>query len=265
MADDPENKNPDLAKTREEFLQVFRKGADFTEELLSENERLRYRVAEFEAREAGTDEGLIAELMDKVKRLETEHSGMMQRFHEVEDENRSFANRYVEIEAENNNLLNIYVASYQLHSTLDFEEVLSIITEITLNFVGAEEFAVAFMEEDGMLYPLIAEGIDKSDVAKSDIVGSVLDTGAPHFAENLQPAGEGDPVACIPHIFKDQAIGRLVIYKFLQQKTELAKVDHELFTLLAGHAATAIFSAKLYTDSQRKLNTIQGLIDLVTS
>ena len=29
----------------------------------------------------------------------------------------------MEIEEENNNLANLYVASYQLHSTLDFDEV----------------------------------------------------------------------------------------------------------------------------------------------
>ena len=38
----------------------------------------------------------------------------------------------------------------------------------------------------------------------------------------------------------------------------------ELFTLLAGHAATAILASKLYSQSERKLNTIQGFIDLLT-
>ena len=33
----------------------------------------------------------------------------------------------------------------------------------------------------------------------------------------------------------------ICIYRFLQQKKQFAAVDHELFTLLAGHAATAIF------------------------
>ena len=41
-------------------------------------------------------------------------------------------------------------------------------------------------------------------------------------------------------------------------------MDHELFTLLAGHAATSIFAAQLYAQSERKLNTIQGFIDLLT-
>jgi hypothetical protein len=40
-------------------------------------------------------------------------------------------------------------------------------------------------------------------------------------------------------------------------------MDYELFTLLAGHAATALFSAKLYSTSERKLNTLQGFLDML--
>ena len=32
----------------EEFLQIFKKGAEFTHELMKENERLRFRVLELE-------------------------------------------------------------------------------------------------------------------------------------------------------------------------------------------------------------------------
>ena len=36
-------------------------------------------------------------------------------------------------------------------------------------------------------------------------------------------------------------------------------------SLLAAHAATAIFSSKLYSQSERKLNTIQSFLDLLTT
>jgi len=47
------------------------------------------------------------------------------------------------------------------------------------------------------------------------------------------------------------------------QKTSFTTMDYELFTLLAGHAATAIFSAKLYSTSSRKLSTLQGFLDML--
>jgi hypothetical protein len=40
-------------------------------------------------------------------------------------------------------------------------------------------------------------------------------------------------------------------------------MDYELFTLLAGHAATAIFASKLYSASARKLTTLQGFLDMM--
>ena len=40
-------------------------------------------------------------------------------------------------------------------------------------------------------------------------------------------------------------------------------LDFELFNLLAGHAATALFASKLYSESERKLSTIQGFLDLL--
>ena len=72
------------------------------------------------------------------------------------------------------------------------------------------------------------------------------------------------PIVCIPLKIKEQVIGVITIYKLLVQKDEFTSVDYELFTLLAGHAATAVFSSRLYSDSERKLSTIQGFIDLLT-
>jgi GAF domain-containing protein len=72
-------------------------------------------------------------------------------------------------------------------------------------------------------------------------------------------------MVCIPLKIKERVIGVIVIYALLVQKKEFDPVDYELFTLLAGHAATAIFSAKLYSESERKLSTIQSFIGLLSS
>jgi hypothetical protein len=271
--DKKKNRSEDLLTPREEVQQLFKRGAEFTEELLKQNERLRYRIAQLESQggSQGSDDSLLKELVEKIQRLETERDDIRRRFSEVEAENRDFASRYVEIEDENNKLMNIYVASYQLHSTLDFDEVLQILTEIILNFVGAENFAIALKDDTKHeLHPLIVEGVEPADIRKlpmnKGVVGDVLKKGDAYFAPSFDDGAAPDkPVVCVPLRIKDNVIGVVIIYRFLEQKRTLANVDHEIFTLLAGHAATAIFSAKLYTDSQRKLSTIQGLIDLVTS
>jgi transcriptional regulator with GAF, ATPase, and Fis domain len=276
---DPKDKpkSEELLAARQEFLQMFKRGAEFTEELLKENERLRFRVAELGTRSAAPDRDgqLVHEMIEKIQRLESDRQELARRFKEVEAENKDFAARYVEVENENNNLLNIYVASYQLHSTLDFQEVLQIITEIVLNFVGAEVFAICLVgDKETELKPLVVEGLPREAAVlisgEGAVVGGVLRSGEPYFnkdTDDLQPVHvtADAPIVCIPLKIKDRVIGVISIHRFLPQKKKLQHVDYELFTLLAGHAATAIFSAKLYTESKRKLNTIQGLIDLVTS
>ena len=73
------------------------------------------------------------------------------------------------------------------------------------------------------------------------------------------------PIAAIPLKIKENVIGVISIYKLLVQKDAFTAVDYELFSLLAAHAATAIFSSKLYSQSERKLTTIQGFLDLLTT
>lgn len=260
----------------EEFLQVFKKGAEFTQDLLRENERLRYRVLELEKNQLAGGEGAapsgeVQKLAERIAALEQEKQEILNRIKQVEDENQDFAARYIEIEDENNNLANLYIASYQLHSTLDFKEVLQIITEIIINLIGAEEFAILLLDEKSdELQAVATEGVEREEIPLvrlgKGVIGQVASSGESYFVADVDSYARdfGHPMVCIPLKIKDHVIGVLAIYKLLMQKTEFAPVDYELFTLLAGHAATAIFSSRLYSDSERKLSTIQGFIDLLT-
>jgi transcriptional regulator with GAF, ATPase, and Fis domain len=260
----------------EEFLQIFKKGAEFTQELLRENERLRYRAVEMEELLRSTERKSTVtdgeELLTRIEELEKERQDLLKKYRDVEAENKEFASRYLEIEEENNNLANLYVASYQLHSTLDFEEVLQVIVEIIINLIGAEVFAILLVDEKTKeLKAVASEGIDKGEIrpvrAGEGKIGWVAKAGENYFAEHI-PESErvetDEPIVCIPLSIKQHVIGVIVIYRLLQQKAKFSDLDHELFTLLAGHAATAIFASRLYSESERKLSTIQGFIDLLT-
>ena len=259
----------------EEFLQVFKKGAEFTQDLLRENERLRFRVLELEkAQTPGSEQPHAPEvrkLAERIADLEHEKKEILDRIKQVEEENQDFAARYLEIEDENNNLANLYIASYQLHSTLDFREVLQIITEIIINLIGAEEFAIMLLDEKSDEIQAVAtEGVEREEIPHvrlgKGVIGEVAQSGESFFVTDVDAYRRDfvNPMVCIPLKIKEHVIGVLAIYKLLIQKKEFAPVDYELFTLLAGHAATAIFSSRLYSDSERKLSTIQGFIDLLT-
>jgi len=98
------------------------------------------------------------------------------------------------------------------------------------------------------------------------VVGQVAQEGSgPYVAEGKDRSEITltEPLVVIPMKIKDQVIGAIVVYATLEQKEGFSPLDFELFNLLAGHAATAIFASKLYSESERKLSTIQGFLELL--
>ena len=265
----------DLFERASEFLAMFRRGAEFTRELVEENARLRRRLVEVETRQndAAQDpkewERLREELVERIDALQSERADALERLGALEQENRSFAERFLQIEEENNNLANLYVASYQLHSTLDLQEVLRVVVEIIINLVGAEVLCVyALDERTNRLEPVAAEGRERrsfeSVAIGSGPLGVAVAQSDINYREALLGAGPEEPLVCIPLSVGDKTIGAIALYRMLVQKERFTALDHELFTLLGGHAATAILAAQLHAQSERKLNTMQGLIGLLT-
>ena len=265
----------ELQRRAEEFLALFRKGADFTKELLKENERLRRQLVAVEDRQNSAAQSdvewakLRSELLGRIQSLEEEKQDVLERLHVVEEENRQFASRYLEVEEENNNLANLYISSFQLHSTLNLSEVLKIVVEIVINLIGAERFAIYIADErTRAMQPVASEGdaLSSFPVAKvgEGVIGEAVASGETFCSDPGEPPRAGHPIVVIPMRLDDRPVGAIAIYALLQQKEGFTPLDHELFTLLGGHAATAIFAAQLYGLSERKLNTIQGFIDLLT-
>lgn len=258
-----------LFKKSEELVDMLRKGRAFTEELMCENERLRYRVVQLEAENMNPPEMLMKE----VERLRDENGQMTQKleflngkFQQVEAENKDFAQRYVEVEEQNESLANLYVASHRLHSTLDSSEVVECIKEILLNMIGSEDFGLFVVDdESGELVRSGYEGETSGAPEKERIAlgerleGVVALEGEPFFSE---AGGEG-PCACVPLKIKERVVGVIAIYTLLSHKKGLSVLDHKLLELLAGHAACALISSKLYSMADRKLRTIEGFMSLL--
>jgi hypothetical protein len=270
----------DSALQGSKIFSLFDQGKKFTEELLKENERLRLLVAEVsrekEAVERRAEAAGVAHMSAKIKVLEEENARLRQEIDrqrtisaEIEQENREFANRYVEIERQNSNLINMYVASYQLHSTLDFPAVVTIVRDIVINMLGAEVFGVYLVDEK-LNELVLAAHEELPEACRGNLVLDEEMTrilhGTVQTNTNANPTGspiDGPPIAVIPLQLDDRPVGLIRVYKLLVQKQSLQTVDFELIELLGKHAATAIYSAQLHARSERKRHTLEGVVEII--
>jgi GAF domain-containing protein len=158
-----------------------------------------------------------------------------------------------ELERENGDLASLYVAQSQLHASLDSAEVVRVIMEIALNFIGAQRFGIYLVDGGGALKVTAAEGIDPDTLGPVPVgqgaIGAAfaegklrIDADAP--AARREP-GSTEPSVCVPLRFGGRSIGVVAIWCFLRQKDSLNELDRRMFELLADAGGHALEAARL--------------------
>jgi hypothetical protein len=219
-----------------------------------ENQALQDLLASIEGEKQRLNEQLLA-LRDDSERHAREHSRLREELTAIEERSQRFSQQFQQIERQSSNLANLYVATYQLHGTLDRDEVLASIQEILANLVGTEQTAVFEVVDGGRrLVPLCVNGLDAARYRTIEVgsgpIGRAADSGemflcGPGGTAERAPE-EPDLTACIPLKLSGKVIGVIAVFRLLPQKPGLEHLDRELFDLLATHAATALYCASLH-------------------
>ncbi len=263
----------DLQREREQFLQNFTKGGRLSEEFVAELERVRTRLEELEAENAKlraqveTDLA-VRELLDKIQHLESEKSELLSRTHKAEAVSTEFSERFEEVESEFANLANLFVASNQLHASLSPRGVMRRIKEVLAQLVGAERYCVYLADRDQeQLVPVASEGLRADELVNQPLaegpLGKVFSSGEAGVDETDPSRGVIErPAAVVPLSVDEQVVGLIAIFSTLAQKTKFDTIDFELFKLLGQHAASALVSASLYSQAERKMPGLEALLDL---
>jgi hypothetical protein len=277
MNDDPKSEmapptTADVTREREAFVRNFlRKGVEFTEELIRENEDLRRHAQALEQdnrelRAQVKSDDAMRDVLRTIERLEQEKRNLLDRSSQLEQATRRFEGRYAAIEQELNDLANLYVASFQLHSTLKPSYVLTHIKELLAQLVGAECFVIYIISDSGQrALPVGSEGIAEAELSPIRVgegaIGGVCATGHSNVKQG-DPLGVGtlaDPLAVIPMLVDGHTAGVIAIVRLLEQKQAWVQVDQELFHLLGSHAASALLAAHLYQGKPDLLSALAGL------
>lgn len=256
MSDDGSSRDR-LLRQKNEFIEsFFKKGAEFTRELLDENDNLRRRIVELQELRAGAGSSVskdtLKELIERIHALEKEREAMLARLTSVDDLEDKLSERFEEIERENHDLAALYVAQGQLHAAHDVPELVRVCVEVLLNFVGASDFAIMLADGSATLRLFAVHGIQMDDavhtggiVAETFASGQVQTSSAGGALGGARSHASEEPYVCLPLVERSRTIGVIPIWGFLAQKTKLAPVDHQIFDMLVASVGFAMEAAHL--------------------
>ncbi|MEM8964405.1 MAG: GAF domain-containing protein [Acidobacteriota bacterium] len=185
-----------------------------------------------------------------------------------ERDREELTTRMVEAEHQLGRLMNLYVATFQLHATLDPAEVQATIAEIAVDLLGAERFVLLLrLEGSKECEVAFAKGLEHTgDLYANErysggdpLIDAALDDGV----LRLGPDEFSEVIAAVPLRVQDAIVGALVVLKLFDHKAILRAEDRDLLDLLAAHAASALFAARVYSNTDRKLRTLESLVQLV--
>ena len=191
------------------------------------------------------------------------------RLAEAKTDLQETTDRMVEVEHQRGRLMGLYVATCELHETLNLEDVKRTVGEIAIDLLGADSFALLIRRGESDGYE-VAVSRRTEGVADGLFAGPEYTGGDPMVDDALvdgvlrTAAEEGSAaLAVVPLTIKGTTMGALVILKLLEHKPSLTSEDRDLLDLLAAHAASALFAAQLFVATDRKLRTLEDLVEVV--
>lgn len=257
------------ATAHTELRGLSRRAKDLALELMRDNEQLRVQNLLLERQKIEAEQRLDSTRLGKEnEQLKAELGLLNERTAEMERKTQKFRRRYEDIEAYNMALSNVYIASSQLHSKLDFSEVVTTSCEILWNLIASPVFAIFLRDEKTDQLKLVGgEGIDgrfPGDCIPepAGMIAEALAEGASLFIDGETT---GDPLASIPLKVEERIIGLIVIYEIEKHKGSLSDLDKELFDLLANQTATALSSSRVYSETVKKLKSMESFVNLMST
>jgi hypothetical protein len=236
-------------------LDELRATLDRARDLIRELEQRRRALTEPDNESADDRAARLAQLEAELRSAELDRSEL--------------ANRLVEAERQAGQLMSLYVATYQLHATLDPAEVQSTIAEIAVDLLGAASFVLLLRRDESEAYEValarrLPPPLDQLCADGSYRGGEpMLDATLRDGVLRLGPTESSRCIAAVPLTVQEQVVGVLAVLELLPHKPALEAADRDILDLLAAHAASALFAARVYAQTDRKLRTLESLVKLM--
>lgn len=261
----------DLKRERDAFLQqFFKRGAQLTEELVRENERLVQNIRELESENARlrahvASDAAIRDLLRKIEELEHEKIALATQSRRIDEMRQSHTQQFAEIESELSNIASLYIASGQLHASRTVRGVLRSARELLAQLLGAESFGLFWSNDDRtQLVAIAGDSLESGDLSATEgVFAEVFSKGEPRYWD-LSDTSKGtleSPAAIVPIKIDGRSYGLIVVVATLPQKTALLPADDELFRMLSAQLGPALLQARFFADAGRKVPALDALFE----
>jgi GAF domain-containing protein len=201
-------------------------------------------MADSEAQSAPLYQAARDSCADKEQELSAVHS----RLAALEQAHQELLDQYVLAEERCNELTAFQVACERLSSAVRHEEAVAAISEIAIDLIGAECFAIFELDQSrSVLRPVSSQGVEPEQLEKIPATDDLLS--APYIAASDRPerrlTAEHRLIAMIPLHLGTRVTGALAIFGLYPQKLGLSQSDVHLLQLISTHAAHALYQAEL--------------------
>jgi GAF domain-containing protein len=145
------------------------------------------------------------------------------------------------------------VARRCMRAAVGYGEVIDAISEIILNLIGSEEYALFTADDASSALTLVhSQGIDDAGyhtillgagpIGRAAVRDEVSIAGSPPAVWRVE---ESDLTACIPLRVDGTLTGAIAIFSLLPQTLSVDAIDRDLLTLLGSLAALALHEARI--------------------
>ena len=247
----------DFRRERDAFVRsLFRKGAELTDELVAENERLRGQVRDLEAdatrmRTLLASDSAARELLTKIEELETQKAALLGEVREAEAQSTRFSNRQREAEDELATLASLFIAADHLHRARSVDEVTGTVKDLLAQLVGAVAWT-CYLSDEATSPPTLRAYVGASG-APTDNAFAVGTAKTPRLRSvegafvtgttRISTEGSEVPRAAVPLRLDERVVGVMVVDELLPHKAGVTDLDRRLFELLSVHVVAALRGA----------------------
>jgi nitrate/nitrite-specific signal transduction histidine kinase len=162
-------------------------------------------------------------------------------------------------------LANLYVATYQLHASLDIEDVHTAIADIAVNLLGAEQFRLFIRTTEGKMALARGSSVKRLEGKTVEYLGGdqLVDACLGERALRFGPVPGSKTLVVVPLSSHGEIVGALAIDALFPHRPSLDNDDRELLDLLGAHAASALLAARAFQQARSKVDTFEGLLGLL--